>query len=87
MGVSEAECNPAAAALFKEAQEILGYDLLALCKTGLCALVLVLLSMQCTLGPLSALSETNVCQPAMFVCDLVAVEKLRRESPSTLATW
>jgi [acyl-carrier-protein] S-malonyltransferase len=54
---------PAAKALFDEASEILGYDLLELCTTG----------------PKEKLDSTVVSQPAIFVASMAAVEKLRQE--------
>lgn len=54
---------PAAAALFEEASEILGYDLLEVC----------------TEGPKEKLDSTVVSQPAIFVASMAAVEKLKQE--------
>merc|ERR1719384_1421161 len=54
---------PAAKALFDEASEILGYDLLA----------------RCTSGPKEVLDSTEVSQPAIFVASMAAVEKLKQE--------
>ena len=54
---------PAAKALFDEASDILGYDLLELC----------------TAGPKEKLDSTVVSQPAIFVASMAAVEKLRQE--------
>jgi len=48
---------PAAKALFDEASEILGYDLLELC----------------TAGPKEKLDSTVVSQPAIFVASMAAV--------------
>merc|ERR1719253_548602 len=58
-------CNevPAAKALFDEASEVLGYDLLAVC----------------TEGPKEKLDSTEVSQPAIFVASMAAVEKLKQE--------
>lgn len=58
-------CNevPKAKALFDEASEILGYDLLE----------------RCTEGPKELLDSTEVSQPAIFVASMAAVEKLRQE--------
>lgn len=53
---------PAAKALFDEASEILGYDLLALC----------------TEGPKEKLDSTVISQPAIFVASMAAVEKLKQ---------
>jgi len=52
---------PSAKALFDEASEILGYDLLALC----------------TEGPKEKLDSTVISQPAIFVASMAAVEKLK----------
>jgi len=55
--------TPAAKALFDEASEILGYDLLQRCMDG----------------PKELLDSTEVSQPAIFVASMAAVEKLRQE--------
>lgn len=57
------ESVPKAKALFDEASEILGYDLLEVCKTG----------------PKEKLDSTVVSQPAIFVASMAAVERLRQE--------
>jgi len=54
---------PAAKALFDQASEILGYDLLQ----------------RCTDGPKEVLDSTAVSQPAIFVASMAAVEKLKQE--------
>jgi len=54
---------PAAKALFDEASEVLGYDLLERCKEG----------------PKELLDSTEVSQPAIFVASMAAVEKLKQE--------
>lgn len=54
---------PSAQALFDEASEILGYDLLQVC----------------TEGPKEKLDSTVVSQPAIFVASMAAVEKLKQE--------
>lgn len=65
VGMCEDVCKnvPAAKALFDEASEILGYDLLQLC----------------TEGPKEKLDSTVVSQPAIFVASMAAVEKLKAE--------
>jgi len=65
VGMCEETCKtvPAAKALFDEASEILGYDLLELCTTG----------------PKEKLDSTVVSQPAIFVASMAAVEKMRSE--------
>ncbi|XP_057954255.1 uncharacterized protein LOC131148523 [Malania oleifera] len=60
MGV-EAQSAPAAAGLFKKANEILGFDLLDVC----------------TNGPKEKLDSTVISQPAIYVTSLAAVEVLR----------
>ena len=60
---------PAARALFDEATEILGYDLLNLCVNG----------------PAERLNETDASQPAIFVASLAALESLRTTSPEIVA--
>lgn len=65
VGMCKEVCQevPAAKALFDEASEILGYDLLQ----------------RCTDGPKELLDSTEVSQPAIFVASMAAVEKLRQE--------
>lgn len=65
MGRSVVEKSPAAARLFDEAREILGYDLKAVCFDG----------------PAAQLDTTAISQPALYVCSLAAVEMLREQSP------
>jgi [acyl-carrier-protein] S-malonyltransferase len=62
MGVDVAAASPAAAAMFTRASEILGYDVLALCREG----------------PEERLRETRFSQPAIFVtnCALAAAVNL-----------
>lgn len=59
---------PEAKALFDEASEVLGYDLLKLC----------------TEGPKEKLDATDVCQPAIFTASMAAVEKLKKENPAAV---
>jgi len=54
--------------LIERAKELLGYDILDLCLNG----------------PESKLEETKYCQPALFLANACAVEKLRLENPSLL---
>lgn len=68
MGRSVVEKSPAAARLFDEANDILGYDLKSLCLDG----------------PAERLDTTAVSQPALYVCSLAAVEMLREQSPDTV---
>lgn len=60
---------PAAKALFDEASEILGYDLLEVC----------------TEGPKEKLDSTVVSQPAIFVASMAALEKLKQDSGAEAA--
>ncbi|CAG2058451.1 unnamed protein product [Timema podura] len=59
---------PIARDLFEAASEILGYNLLKLCLKG----------------PKEQLDRTEFCQPAVLVCSLAAVEKLKEERPSAV---
>ncbi|MCZ2342135.1 MAG: ACP S-malonyltransferase [Bacteroidales bacterium] len=59
---------PAAKALFDQAADILGYDLLALC----------------THGPAERLNATDVSQPAIFVTSLAALKQLKATQPDAL---
>ena len=69
MGVSLRAESPAAAELYERANEVLGYDLAALCERG----------------PADKLNATDVSQPALYVSGLAAVEKLRAEHPDAEA--
>ncbi|XP_010521989.1 PREDICTED: uncharacterized protein LOC104800771 [Tarenaya hassleriana] len=61
----EAQSVPAAAGLYKKANDILGYDLLDICLNG----------------PKEKLDSTVISQPAIYVTSLAAVELIRaRES-------
>lgn len=62
------EACPAAADLFVRASTILGYDLLAVCRTG----------------PADRLNTTAVSQPAILVTSLAALEVLRGRSDHPL---
>jgi [acyl-carrier-protein] S-malonyltransferase len=59
---------PAAAALFTQASEILGYDLAQLCAQG----------------PAEKLNTTDHSQPALFVASLAALESLKVSDPQTV---
>ncbi|CAM9681043.1 unnamed protein product [Ascophyllum nodosum] len=65
MGMAANICQevPKAKELFDKASDILGYDLLDKCANG----------------PKDVLDSTEVSQPAIFVCSMAAVEKLRLE--------
>lgn len=52
--------------LIERAKEVLGYDILDLCLNG----------------PESKLEETKYCQPALFLANACAIEKLRLENPN-----
>lgn len=54
--------------LYEEASEILKYDLLQLCLSG----------------PMSSLSSTVHCQPAVMVTSLAAVQKLQAQDPEAI---
>jgi [acyl-carrier-protein] S-malonyltransferase len=58
------ETVPAAKALFDQASEILGYDLLQVCLDG----------------PKEKLDSTAVAQPAIFVASMAAVEKFKQDA-------
>lgn len=62
------EACPQAAALFARASERLGYDLLAICRSG----------------PADRLNATSVSQPAILVTSLAALEVLRAREPHPL---
>ena len=62
------DANPAAAACFARAGEILGYDLLAICRNG----------------PSEKLNTTAVSQPAILVTSLAALEVLRARDPAPI---
>jgi [acyl-carrier-protein] S-malonyltransferase len=68
MGVALAETLPAVKELFTRSSDVLGYDLLELCAGG----------------PAERLDATEHSQPALFVCSLAAVEKVRAEQPSLI---
>ena len=70
MGKTLAADFPAAKELFEHANDILGFDLAKLCFEG----------------PVEELNKTDVSQPALFVCSLAALEKLRAEQPAVVAS-
>lgn len=59
---------PIARDLFDGANDLLGYDLLKLCLEG----------------PKEQLNKTIYCQPAVFVCSLAAIERLKEERPAAI---
>ncbi len=68
MGKTLSEKSPAAKRLYEQANEILGYDLAALCFDG----------------PAERLHTTVVSQPALFVSSLAALEVLKAERPEVV---
>ncbi len=68
MGKTIAEQYPAAARLYEQANDILGYNLAKLCFEG----------------PADELDSTVISQPAIFVTSLAALEKLRADSPDVV---
>lgn len=63
------ESFPQARALYEQASQLLGYDLIALS----------------TAGPAERLDATEFSQPALFVASMAAVEVLRAQQPELLA--
>jgi [acyl-carrier-protein] S-malonyltransferase len=63
MGKSLAESSPAARALYTEANAVLGWDLAKICFEG----------------PETELTQTKVCQPALFVHGLALLAALREQ--------
>lgn len=68
MGRALYESLPAAKQLYRQANEILGYDLAHLCFEG----------------PPEQLNATVHCQPALFVTSLAAVERVRSLQPELI---
>ena len=69
MGRELYEQYPGVRSLFDRAQEILGFDLRAVCVDG----------------PAERLEATDISQPAIFVASLAALEALRAEQPEVVA--
>jgi [acyl-carrier-protein] S-malonyltransferase len=69
MAVGLCQTQPAARALFDQAADILGYDLLSVCGTG----------------PKEKLDSTIVSQPAIYVASLAALKELEQTEPETVA--
>jgi [acyl-carrier-protein] S-malonyltransferase len=63
------DAHPEAASLFARAADLLGYDLLGICREG----------------PADALNATSVSQPAILVTSLAALEVLRGRGGNPLA--
>jgi [acyl-carrier-protein] S-malonyltransferase len=68
MGKQLAADFPVAKALFEKANEVLGFDLAELCFEG----------------PQEKLDQTDISQPALFVCSFAALEKLKAENPEAV---
>src|SRR5258708_14303538 len=68
MGRQVYQTVPAARQLFDEAASVLGYPLTDVCFNG----------------PPGRLNSTAVCQPAIFVCSLAALELLRAQQPAVV---
>jgi [acyl-carrier-protein] S-malonyltransferase len=62
------EKHPSARELFERANEVLGFDLAALCFNG----------------PQAELDKTDISQPALFVSSLAALEMLKAEHPEVV---
>lgn len=70
MGLQLYNDLPAAAALFDRANEVLGYDLKQVIFEG----------------PAESLNATDRSQPALYVCSLAALEKLKMDKPEAIGT-
>lgn len=68
MGKQLAADFPTAKDLFDKANEVLGFDLAELCFEG----------------PQKKLDQTDISQPALFVCTFAALEKLKAENPEAV---
>ncbi|MBC8115882.1 MAG: ACP S-malonyltransferase [Candidatus Saccharimonas sp.] len=68
MGKTLSEKSPSAKRLYEQANDVLGYDLAALCFEG----------------PAERLNTTVVSQPALFVSSLAALEVLKAERPEVV---
>ena len=69
MGRSLAEVSPAAAEVFRQADEILGWSLSKICWEG----------------PEEELTKTSICQPALYVHGLAALAALREKTGAIAA--
>merc|ERR1719321_1231757 len=65
---SECMDLPEVQAMFATAEKVLGYDLKDVCLNG----------------PKEKLDQTEFAQPALFVCGLAALEKLKKEDPGAV---
>lgn len=71
VGMGSTVCDiPNVKHLFEVAEMVLGYDLLKLCLNG----------------PIEELTKTQLCQPAIFVTSLAAVEYLRNRNSTEIET-
>jgi [acyl-carrier-protein] S-malonyltransferase len=72
VGMAKDLCDtlPAARALFHRASEVLGYDLRDVCVNG----------------PKERLDTTAICQPAIFVASLAALEALKQSNPAAVSS-
>ena len=68
MGAETADAVPAAKALYDQAADVLGYDLLEVCRNG----------------PAEKLDSTAVSQPALYVGSFAALERLKQDSPEVV---
>jgi len=68
MGGQLATDFPAARNLFEQANEVLGFDLMQICLEG----------------PEDRLNQTDISQPALFVCSFAALEKVKTEMPGAI---
>ena len=69
MGRPLYDAGGAAQAVFDEANEVLGYDLQSICFNG----------------PAESLNATNHSQPALYVCSMAALAKLKSDNPELYA--
>ena len=68
MGKSLFDELPVAVKMFEHASDVLGYDLADVCFKG----------------PADRLNMTEISQPALFVTSMIALEKLKQESPDVV---
>jgi len=66
--MTSVESIPKVQEMLKSAKDILGWDVLDLCKNG----------------PEAKLEETKFCQPVMFIAGLAGIEKLRGDKPEVV---
>ncbi len=87
--LQKAKDLPAVNEMLQKAQQILGFDLLEVCLSGVCCRffsVGSLLSLPAPKpGPKEKLEKTEIAQPALFVAGLAAVEVLRASGPDGAA--